>query len=112
MTMRKDVNIMAVPARAGVRAPSILQLAKSAALFDPERPHMGPNELAREIEEDPSLLKIYCPGCHKDIDYALFVAHYVDTKEGPGCRTRTFNTLDITKRRFAGAKIGDTNGNS
>jgi hypothetical protein len=106
---RKDVSVYAVPARVGVRAPSVLDIVKAAVLFDPERPHMGPNELAREIDADPSLLQINCPLCHKSYEYELFIAHDPDTKEGPGCRTRWFNTLDITKRKFAGASIGDSN---
>lgn len=109
MNERKDVRIQAVAARVGVRAPSLLGIVKDAVLFDPERPHMGPNELAKEIEADPSLLLINCPLCHKSYPYELFVAHYPDTREGPGCRTRWFNTLDITKRKFAGASIGDSN---
>lgn len=114
MTERKDVRIQAVAARIGVRAPAAYrspsphELVRDSFLFDPERPHMGPNELAKEIRDDPSLLQFNCPFCHKSMQYQIFVAHLNDTKEGKGCLTRWFKTVDITKRRFPGASMGDS----
>lgn len=111
MTERKDVNIYAVPARAGVRAPfpfSARGLGE-AVLFDPERPTVGPNELLKEQGGmvDPRFINHNCPFCHKTMSWALFGAHMKDTKEGPGCFRRWFHTMDVTKRRFPGASIGD-----
>lgn len=110
MIERKDVRIQAVVARMGVRAPRMTDIVKDSVLFDPERPHMGPNELLKEIGDDPTLLKFNCPFCHKDMTYALFVAHIPDTKAGKGCTTRNWSTIDVTNRRFKGASIGGANG--
>jgi hypothetical protein len=114
MTERKDVRIIAVPARAGVQAPLPYrnplphEVLRDAFLFDPAQPHKGPNELWAELKKNPQGLLFNCPLCKKDMSYALLVAHVKDTKEGPGCMTRWFNTVDPTNRRFPGASIGDT----
>lgn len=113
---RKDVRIMAVPARLGAiaplpyRTPKPHELLRDAFLFDSEQPHKGPNELAKEARENPNGMLFNCPLCHKDMAYDVLVAHVKDTKEGPGCMTRWFNTVDVTNRRFPGASIGDTHG--
>lgn len=125
---RKDVTIYSVAAKAGARAPlpyrnalpgeivapsrrapTVYDLLREAVLFDPDRPHMGPNELAKEVAENPNLIQFNCPLCHKSYGFELFKAHLVRTKEGPGCMERWYKTIDITKRTFAGASTGDTN---
>lgn len=117
MTERKDVNVYAVPAVMGVRAPepfsaprkvSLMDVVKDAVLFDPERPTMGPNELWQEIKDNPQSLMVGCHSCKKEMPVAVYLAHLWDTKEGIGCISRYYNTMDITNRRFAGASIGDT----
>jgi hypothetical protein len=115
MTIRKDVNIMAVPARVGAIAPMPFreprphELLKQVVLFDPEQPHKGPNELAAEARANPQGMLWNCPLCKEDMAWDLLVAHARDTKEGPGCMTRYFSTMDVTLRKFPGASIGDSN---
>jgi hypothetical protein len=125
MVERKDVRIMSVPAVGGVRTPSphlrpedipveaipkrrtLMDVLKESVLFDPDRPHMGPNELAKELERNPSGLLINCHSCKKDMSAPVYLAHLWDTKEGIGCIRRWFNTMDVQHRRFSGASIGD-----
>lgn len=104
---RKDVTIHAPTARGSL---SMTQVVKDSILFDPERPHMGPNELLREIGNDPTKLMFNCPFCHKDMNYDLFVAHIPNTVEGKGCLTRNWGTVDVTNRRFSGASVGEQDG--
>ena len=122
---RKDVRVLAVPAVGGVRAPrqwrnpedvpveaqprrlSLMEVIQQSVLFDPDRPHMGPNELWNEIKCNPAGLLIGCHSCKKEMPVPVYLAHLWDTKEGIGCIRRYFNTLDITHRRFSGASIGD-----
>jgi hypothetical protein len=115
MTERKDVRINAVPARVGAiaplpyRNPNPQELLKQVVLFDPEQPHKGPNELAQEVRDNPQGMLWNCPLCHKDMVWDVLVAHAKDTKEGPGCMTRYFNTMDVTLRKFPGASMGESN---
>lgn len=104
---RKDVRIYAPTARGSL---SMKQVVTDSVLFDPERPHMGPNELLREIGDDPTKLQFNCPFCHETMGYDLFVAHIPTTREGRGCLKRNWGTIDVTNRRFSGASIGDNNG--
>ena len=114
MSERKDVNVYAVPARVGVRAPlpyrklGLMDVIKESFLHDPERPHMGPNELWEEIKDDPSGLLVGCHSCGKEMPVPLFLAHLWDNKEGMGCIRKWHNTMDVTNRKFSGASMGET----
>lgn len=80
-----------------------------AFLFDPDRPHVGPNQLLKEMGNmiDPRQMSHHCPFCDKTMSWELFGAHMKRSKEGPGCFQRWFNTMDVTHRKFSGASIGD-----
>jgi hypothetical protein len=69
--------------------------------FDPERPDEDPNELARRMRGmGPQAMLHNCPCCHDTMEWDLFRAHlrpcYVKWRSV---------TLDITKRKFAGASL-------
>ena len=110
MGERKDVTIFAPVAKAQI---SISGLA-DAILVDPDRPTVGPNELAAELgwKIDPRTMNHNCSECGKTMSWELFVAHLQDTKEGPGCFRRNFKLQDIKYRKFSGASLGDANGNA
>ena len=103
-----DADVMARAASAFFTANARGEMA----VFDPDRPHVGPNELYAEMggTTDPRLMNHNCPFCRRTMAWDLFVAHMKRSKEGPGCFERWYKTVDPTFRRFTGASIGEGNG--
>lgn len=82
-------------------------------LLDPDKPLADPNELLKLRKgelPDPRTVLHGCPVCNRVLDYDVFVAHL----RGPhGCYAKWRKvTLDITKRKFAGATPEREDGNA
>jgi hypothetical protein len=65
----------------GVSAQAVFGRArdKHPYLYDPDRPHLDPNQLWEEVKNLPiTEIQHNCPYCHKDIETLdMFLAHLV-----------------------------------
>lgn len=101
--IRKDVTVKSVTAEA------VFTMASPSMLFNPDEPHVGPNELLAQLGSmrDPRNVDHNCPFCFRSMRWELFKEHMLDSDDGrPGCFRRWFNTVDVRFRRFAGATPG------
>lgn len=78
-----------------------LLLTLDSVAFDPERPHVSPEQLLRERGgrmSDPDD-RHCCPCCNRVMTAPLFAAHL------ERCFRRNYHTIDVTHHVFRGATL-------